>query len=83
MRERKYFAGLIFTLLVLVGLGAILGWVNPFLSVSGYDKERANQHLRIKAGNDNYRRELEVQLASERDPERKKLLLMEYERLTP
>ena len=52
-------------------------WIrNPF-----YDKEKANQQLRIRASNFNYKKALEQQRATETDPERLKELQAEIERL--
>ena len=67
---------------VLLGfaLMAVMVLVRPYLTVTGHDRERANQRVRMKAANFNYRHELENQLATESDPERKLLLLAEIER---
>ncbi len=56
-------------------------WVKPDLEFSSYDKEKANQQLRIRASNFNYKKALEQQRATETDPERLKELQAEIERL--
>ena len=56
-------------------------WVKPDLEFSSYDKEKANQQLRIRASNFNYKNALEQQRATETDPERLKELQAEIERL--
>jgi hypothetical protein len=61
-------------------LMAVMVLVRPYLTVTGHDRERANQRVRMKAANFNYRHELENQLSTENDSERKLLLRAEIER---
>jgi hypothetical protein len=66
-----------------VALMAVMVLVRPYLTLAGHDREKANQRVRMKAANFNYRHELENQLATENDPERQQLLRAEMERIGP
>jgi|GEM_PF-2164128 hypothetical protein len=64
-----------------VTLLSLIVLISPHLSFSGYDKEKANQRLRLEAGNLNYQRELEAQLAIEHDPAQIEVLQAELKRI--
>ena len=64
-------------------LMAVMVLVRPYLTVTGHDREKANQRVRMKAANFNYRHELENQLATENEPDRQQLLRAEMERIGP